>query len=504
MSRGRAIAGLFNRLVGPIGRLTGGAAAPPPSAVAAGPLTERLTDEAFRLAMESLAKEEDGKFRTRLHVVSLIEFREAVGDKWGRLADKVLLIADGVIHQHLGGGNLSTRPGGDFFVLVFRTCLEPEARRRTRAIAGDLGTRLVGDQLVGLDRPQILSLDVMAADAVKDDGSLDLAAIEAAIDAHRASRARRPRETGPGQAAEASLPTSPTALRSPVDGDAIGEPGWEAAGSGSKGGDDPEWQRAASAAAAVAGQGVPPLGSGTHLSVVWRPTWLAAADAIAGYHARIVRSDGDADVTREGADAYPPDAASCAVLDRAAVADVARVLTARMAADSVSVILSLHWHTVSSVQRSVVAGALSNLGVSSRSSRLLIEIFGVPAGTSRRDLSDTVGAVRSLSRQVALRLRPGDDPLLGMAARGGVSMVGIDIGARADGRGVPAGLAWLRDGAGKARLPAYVWGVQDRSHLVFALENGFAMINGPALKGDQPRPASVLSAPKARLLDSGA
>ncbi|HLO75102.1 MAG TPA: hypothetical protein VK196_01440, partial [Magnetospirillum sp.] len=109
----------------------------------------RLTDDTFRLFTEQLAKEEEGAFQVKLHIVSLVEFREAVGDRWSKVADKVMMIAEGVINMHLGAGNIFGRQGSDFFVLLFRTCDNYEARRRSVIIAQELGTRLVGDQFIG-------------------------------------------------------------------------------------------------------------------------------------------------------------------------------------------------------------------------------------------------------------------------------------------------------------------------------------------------------------------
>lgn len=146
----------------------------------------RLTDDTFRLFTEQLAKEEDGAFQIKLHIISLVEFREGVGDKWPKLADKVMMIAEGVINMHLGAGNIFSRQGSDFFILLFRTCDNAEGRRRAVIIAQELGTRLVGDQFVGADVPLALAAEVSLQDGLNEDGSVNLDAIHAAVGEMRA------------------------------------------------------------------------------------------------------------------------------------------------------------------------------------------------------------------------------------------------------------------------------------------------------------------------------
>ena len=142
----------------------------------------RLTDDAFRMFTEQLAKEEDGAFQIKLHIVSLVEFREAVGDKWSKLSDKVMMIAEGVINMHLGAGNIFNRQGSDFFILLFRTCDNTEARRRAVIIAQELGTRLVGDQFVGSEVPLALAAEVSTEDGLHEDGSVLAVVAESTCD----------------------------------------------------------------------------------------------------------------------------------------------------------------------------------------------------------------------------------------------------------------------------------------------------------------------------------
>jgi hypothetical protein len=56
----------------------------------------------------------------------------------------------------------------------------------------------------------------------------------------------------------------------------------------------------------------------------------------------------------------------------------------------------------------------------------------------------------------------------------------------------------LLDLARKSGLGVYLWGVRRRALVVGAVQDGFAMVNGPALMKDLAKPAKTLPAPKAR------
>ena len=199
--------------------------------------SDSLTSEDFRLAMEQVLREDQGRFGTKLHVVSLVEFREAVGERWVRVSDKVMMIAEGVITKHLGSGNLFSRQGSDFFTLVFRTCGADEARMRAHAIAQELGTRLVGDQFQGVDRPLALSAEMDLAEAIRPDGTLDHAAIQRAVGEKRALLAvtvsdAKSKSWVPPVAAALAQAKAAAGMPQAVGGDerrkALQDPGWVA------------------------------------------------------------------------------------------------------------------------------------------------------------------------------------------------------------------------------------------------------------------------------------
>jgi len=149
-----------------------------------------------------------------------------------------------------------------------------------------------------------------------------------------------------------------------------------------------------------------------------------------------------------------------------------------------------------------VVGPFADIAEATRARRLVVDLFGVPADVSPRELTDTLRALRPVCRQVALRVRLGA-PKAGLAVDCGAAMIGIDLAElalaeRTDDQHLIVALARFQQAADQARIGAYVWGVRRRNVVARAVQAGFAMVNGAALMKDLGRPAKVLPAPKAR------
>ncbi len=531
--------GVFGRL---IRRLTGGGEAEAEAPVVEHPSTdERIVDDEFRLAIDTLCQDREGMYQTRLQVISLVEFREAVGERWPRFADKVMLIAEGVIHAHIGKGNLFARQGQDFFLLVFRSCSQDEGRYRALTIAQELGVRLLGDQFEGLDRPLALAAEITLADAIAD-GRIDLAAIDSAVgqtrreqqDAESEQGLRRSLmpshftpdlEEGPRRA---FMPTPGEDLAEPDRHGVIGElpagrkkrepgpdPGWQPMAVEHRERTTPAWQKMEGGRKAptdapdqptlpppppLRPANAGPLAPTTRLSVAWRPTWMAKGESIAAYGARIRRRD-ETDLL-EGGRAYGADAETAIALDRAVLEAVAAELAGGAAGRGI-LILPLHWATVTSPRRMSVTAIVTALPEASRNDRLIVELFGVPADIGARSLTDAVRAARGLGREAWLRTSLGQ-PMAALAADCGCTAIGVDLDDIAADFGMTdaallAHLGQFRDEAGRARLDGYVWGCRRRALVAGAVRAGLAFVNGPALMKDMERPGPRLPAPKSRL-----
>lgn len=529
---------LLARLTGPVGtvmrRIMGeGEGAKPAATLARRSVPDApIVEDSFRLSLQQMQAEDEGRFSTKLHIVSLVEFREAVGDKWGRLSTKVLMIAEAVIGLHLGAGNTFGREGQDTFILIFRTCPPAEARRRAVTIAQDLGARLLGSQFDGGDRPLALAAEVSLADALNPDGSLNPAAVALAVDEIRSlvpPPAPKPRHSPlPAGASAQSAPAAspefveishsplpsepmklePVALPAGLKGAAV-DPAWKAMQGAARSKDDPAWQTMSARAAAPAetepaGESAPPLPPGAVLSLVWRPAWVAAGEAIGAYKARVNRVDAEGQPPYEGAKAYPRDnPASALALDRfVATRALADMGAAERAGNRAALILPLHWASAVSAQRMAVTAPFAEVSQEARAARLVVEIFGLPADVGARELADCVRNFKALGREVALRTRL-SAPKAALAADCGAVIIGVDLAElseseRTDDDQLLARLLAYREAADKAGLRACVWGVRRRKVMVGAVHGGFAMTNGPALMKDLPKPAKVLPAPKNR------
>lgn len=500
----------------------------------------RLTDETFRLFTEQLARQEDGAFQVKLHIVSLVEFREAVGDKWPKLAEKVMMIAEGVINAHLGAGNIFCRQGQDCFALIFRTCDNTEGRRRALIIAQELGTRLVGDQFVGAEVPLALAAELSAEEGLNDDGSINLDAMHAAVGQMRALiAAQTPQPRGPrawmrGGAkpkeddgprrhlmpSQAPPPKEAVDSRPPIsvapengDKPLPQDPGWKklevAKAEAAK---QPTWvildagpeRKLPPTLEHLPDTGAQPLPADARLSLVWRPSWVAAGEVIGAYEARIQRVDTPGATPLEGTNAYARDDEPGAnTLDRFRIAGAIRELRASDAAGNGStVIIPVHWLTITAENRMEFLAPFADISQQARGNRIVIELFGVPTDIKPMVLGGIIARARELCREVALRTRL-SDPRAAMAQDCGAAMIGIDVaelaGAeRTDDDHLLEALKDFQAQAAKARLGTYVWGVRRRKVIVGAVQMGFGMVNGPALMKDIPKPAKVLPAPKSR------
>ncbi|MGE5547663.1 MAG: hypothetical protein ACM33T_12245 [Solirubrobacterales bacterium] len=552
MSWIRPRSGLLSRLAGLMGRKDESTSSPPAPVPEQAPLTE----DSFRLAIDQMRA--DGTTAdAKLQVISLVEFREAVGDKWYRIADKVMMIAEGVIQLHLGAGNVFGRQGRDFFLLLFRTLPPAEARARALTIARELGTRLVGDKVLGPDRPLALAAEVALDDAFPG-GTFNLGAVDAVVREIRSIIARKDEAAPDGlrswmkdrlhqpetlpvrrhlQPGELPLPTGPLPPNGvfhrtlPKSSDQTPPPAWmrpsappgpkpvappsapiaaptgfaPQAGAPIAKSADPGWQplNLASYRADGMAEDELPLPPDARLSMLWRPTWIAEGEAIGAYRAHLQRFDHAEAPALEGCHAYTRGEATAKRLDHYVVGTAMRdFLASERAGLTSTVILPIHWWTVYSPHRMQMLAPLADATAESRGRRLVIELFGIPANVQPEDLANVLGVLLPLAREVAVRTSLAA-PICDMAARAGASLIGVDLSEllepeRTDDDRLLARLAAFHAAAGAAFLRSFVFGARRRKVIVGAVLGGYAMVNGPALMKEIAKPAKVLPAPRAR------
>ncbi len=430
----------------------------------------------------------DPRLKAKLHIVSLVEFRDWVGDKWPRLAGKVALIVEQVIRRHVGQGNPFCQDGEDRWVIAFPELSPEEARERTLAVVEDLGRRLFGEQSGEGQRSMAVATEVSVADAVSAEGVLDVIHVDAAI---RESRAF----VSSGVVADSVNQWKPMER---TEQSRREEPAWEVM----------EGQSAK--APAFDPDMAVPLPPAARLSLVWRPTWVASGEAISAYGARVIRIDHEGAEALEGCRAYPPgDVAAALRLDRFVTSSAVRDIVAAMRSgdadrNQASVIIPLSWASLSSDQRGSVVIPFSELPQETRNTRLVVEVFGIPDGTTTPELESVVSFVRSLCREVLVRTRM-SAKRSSLAAEIGVSMVGLDLSElrpdeRMDDERLLETLSRVQEATAKDGIGCYLWSARHRRVVGGVVQSGFEMVNGPGLMKDIGRPAIVMPAPRARFI----
>lgn len=429
----------------------------------------------------------DPSLKACLHIISLAEFRESVGEKWPRLADKISIIVEQVIRRHAGRDIPFCRDEEDSWILAFPDMKPDDARQCTLTIVEDLGRYLYGSQPDGGTRSLAVATEVAVSEAVSDDGELNSVRVRSAVAERRSSGAGSTvsdsdnKWTALGRSDQAKkddlaweVMDTPSTRKSPAfDPDAVGS--------------------------------LPP---GAKLSLLWRPTWVASGEAISAYGARICRVDREGDEPIEGVRAYPHgDEKTALVLDRFVVANAVRDILAAArsgdeAANQSSVIIPISWSSLASDQRGSVIIPFSDLTQSIRNSRLVVEIFGIPDGTTTPELEAVVSYIRTLCRDVLVRTRI-SARRSSLAAEIGVSMVGLDLSElrpeeKMDDEHLLAALDRIQEATAKDGIGCYLWSARRRRVVGGVVQSGFDMVNGPGLMKDLNRPAIVVPAPRSR------
>jgi hypothetical protein len=122
----------------------------------------------------------------RLHVISVSDFRKAVGHKWKRLAPLVETATDHIIRRHINLKKDSyTRLDGDITCIILPREDRQSSHKRISAIAKDITSHLIGSKLVAGRRPQVVAVNVALKDLLSDIGiaSIHSALKEASVSA---------------------------------------------------------------------------------------------------------------------------------------------------------------------------------------------------------------------------------------------------------------------------------------------------------------------------------
>ncbi len=133
------------------------------------------------LALSNLAQETETRASGRVQVISLADFREAIGPLWDKYESRILIIAESTIGRMIGKGNTYIQQGEDAWMLLFFSVNEAEAQKRTDAMAASIGQKLVGAQFSAEELPLPATARLDMSGAFNADGSIDMEALKASI-----------------------------------------------------------------------------------------------------------------------------------------------------------------------------------------------------------------------------------------------------------------------------------------------------------------------------------
>ncbi|OJX81783.1 hypothetical protein [Magnetospirillum sp. 64-120] len=425
----------------------------------------------------------------RVRAVSLADFRQAVGDKWPRLADKVSIIVDRLIRARLGEANLFRRVDEETWLLLFPKVSPEQARALTVAVVQDISRHLLGEGCVGGTRPLALAAHVDAAQLAATDPRHYARVLRQAVDEARSlfdDRGNGLAEDGQGHIRERLWGERPASRRRP-------QAEWE-----------PILRRLARPDPDEPWKGVGPIPSDAKLTLLWRPTWVAQSQAIAAYCARVARVDHPGDPPLEGSMAYPDgDPATAETIDRFVSAAAVRDLM-RSGPDGGCAIIPLTWASLVGDHRAELAFPFADIPADMRRQRLKVEICRIPDSVTAEQAQNVVAGMRHLCGEVLLRLRL-SSPLLRQVNCLGEAKVGLDLSELRDDQRMADDrlldvLDLLQVSAGQAGVGCYVWSARRRKVVGGVVDGGFDMVNGPGLMRDVARPSMVVPAPKDRFV----
>jgi len=145
----------------------------------------RIHDDGFMsddiaVNIEDILKEEEDEDIGKLHVLSLTEFHQALGDTWDAREAKIFLLTEGVLRDRVGLGNRWEHHSKEIYIMLFPTLSEIEADARAFEIAEELGRKIIGDRFDGERRPLVRIAGVDPKDALSADGTLNIELLEKA------------------------------------------------------------------------------------------------------------------------------------------------------------------------------------------------------------------------------------------------------------------------------------------------------------------------------------
>jgi len=385
-------------------------------------------DDDITLTLSNLVQEAETRASGRVQVISLADFRNAIGDLWEKYQSRILIIVDSTIGRMIGRGNTYIPQGDDGWLLLFPGLAEDKAQQRADAIAAAIGEKLMGARFIEHELPLPAAAKLDLRGALNVDGSLNMEAVKQAI-----SRVKQAQiSTAAGAKARATAP--------PAGGQSVG-----------------------TMLRSTANQ----------LQVSFIPAWSADTESIDTYFFRAM--------TAGGSDVYAQNAPSH---NDATVLDLCRAAAAAFNAmcDSglnAKMVIPVPFATLGGPLMGEIQRLIASLRQRERLLRLRIEVVQIPPSVTADILVAIREAFRAYVREVAfvVDLFAPHEQILVLDH----VMLGVDVsdaGTLSDDA-IFQDLLMFRQRAG--RRGTYVLGLQSHAHLRRAINAGIGEVGGPAL-----------------------
>jgi hypothetical protein len=386
------------------------------------------------LALSNLAQETETRASGKVQVITLADFREAVGELWDKYQSRILLIAESTIGRMIGKGNTYIQQGEDAWILLFFGLNESDAQKRADAIAANLGEKLLGAQFSVEEPPLPATAKLDLADTLNADGSINMEALKASVSRIRqaqiskvVARSRTPPAARPGASTIAPVP------RSHAD----------------------------------------------KLRTFYRPAWRAETENVDTFFFRAAPQGG---VNIYSDDAPPTGEATIIDLTKTAAADFVAMCDAGLQA---KLSLPLPFEMLQGQAFPEIKRIISNLKQRDRLLRLRVEIVRIPANATADVLVAMREAFRPFVREVAFLVDlnvPNEQALVPDHI-----MLGADVttAPATSDEAIFQSMLMFRQRAG--RRGTYILGLHGRTQIVRAVSAGMAEIGGTTFMEDVKR-----------------
>jgi len=392
-------------------------------------------DDNVALTLSNLVHETETRASGRVQLISLADFRAAVGDLWEKYKSRILIIVESTIARMIGRGNTFIPQGDDAWLMLFPNFSEEKAQEITDAIAAKIGDKLVGAQFTAHELPLPATSKLDLAVAVNADGSLNMDAVKLAV-----SRARQAQisTTVKNAAAEKSAGGIRTHATAPTSQSKAGQ-----------------------------------------MKVLFRPAWCAETEAIDSFFFRAF-TDAGANIYIEGGPAVSD--ATVSDLTKAAADAFTAMCTSNLRA---KLAMPVPFSKLRGATRSGIQRAVASLAQRDRLLHLRLEVVQIPPAAPADELVAVRELFRPFVREVAFLtdLFTPHDQLMALDH----IILGADISneIRRDDDELFQAMLLFRQRAG--RRSTYVLGLHSRSHVSHAVNAGISEVGGPGVMDDLKR-----------------